>query len=466
LNNWFEVDVKGLRALQEGKDKTFIIRELVQNCWDENIKNCVLKISLLKDNIIKVFVSDDSPEGFRNLKDAYTLFGDTTKRRDAEKRGRYNFGEKQLISVCKKAVITTTKGAVVFNDNGRFEHPEKTEKGTIVEIEIDGNKNDYDEMIDYAKTLLVPKNINYFVNEEKIFYKEPIKSFETVLMTEIDEKGFLKKVRRKTRVNVMSTNNPEVYELGIPVMDIDCKFGIDIMQKVPLSFDRDSVNQTFLKELYSEVLNNVYDLLDGDSVSDSWVRLAMRGTVSKEAASHVMNTRYGDKYVSANPFDPKSVFEAIANGYRVITGSEMSREEWGNVKDNGLIQSSSDLFGTTYENAPVMVPDDKQMIFASYAKRVAKRILGFDINVVFVNGSYSSALAQYGNRELTVNVTKAGKEFFKNPVSVTTTDLLIHELGHENGTHIEESYHQLLTKLGAELIFLALKEPQFFKEGN
>ena len=58
LNNWFEVDVKGLRALQEGKDKTFIIRELVQNCWDENIKNCVLKISLLKDNIIKVFAEE------------------------------------------------------------------------------------------------------------------------------------------------------------------------------------------------------------------------------------------------------------------------------------------------------------------------------------------------------------------------------------------------------------------------
>ena len=41
-NNWLEIDKDGLQALQDGKSKTFIVRELVQNAWDENTKQCDL----------------------------------------------------------------------------------------------------------------------------------------------------------------------------------------------------------------------------------------------------------------------------------------------------------------------------------------------------------------------------------------------------------------------------------------
>ena len=33
--SWFEVDKDGLRQLQEGKDKRYLLRELIQNAWDE-----------------------------------------------------------------------------------------------------------------------------------------------------------------------------------------------------------------------------------------------------------------------------------------------------------------------------------------------------------------------------------------------------------------------------------------------
>ena len=33
--SWFEVDRDGLRQLLEGRDKSFVVRELVQNAWDE-----------------------------------------------------------------------------------------------------------------------------------------------------------------------------------------------------------------------------------------------------------------------------------------------------------------------------------------------------------------------------------------------------------------------------------------------
>lgn len=461
-NNWFEVDVKGLRALQKGKPKTFVIRELIQNAWDENIKTCELYVEYVNGDIF-VTVTDDSPEGFKNLRDAYTLFGDTSKRRNAEQRGRFNLGEKQLISVCDYASIETTKGTVIFDKKGRRESKKSRDKGTKVTIKFKGKKSDFDELVDYAKTLIVPSKIDYYVNSQKIKSKEILKEFESSLLTEIEDNGFLKRTRRKTKINILKEETSQLYEMGIPIMDIDCEFSVDVQQKVPLSFDRDSVNQTFLKELYVEVLNNSYEEIEEDSSSASWIRLAMTGKgVLKEAIDKILKNRYGDRFVVANPFDSRSVDEALSNGYHVIQGKEMSKEEWANIKEHDLIQSSSDLFGTNFTNAPRVEPDQKQKETADYAKRIAKKFLGFNIGVEFVKGGTNMVTAQYGGRQLTFNVSRLNNGFFDKPISVRTTDLILHELGHEAGHHTEDNYHKLITKLGAELTMLALKEPEFF----
>jgi hypothetical protein len=42
--------------------------------------------------------------------------------------------------------------------------------------------------------------------------------------------------------------------------------------------------------------------------------------------------------------------------------------------------------------------------------------------------------------------------------------IILHELGHYAGNHTETSYHELITKMGADLIEKALKKPEFFKE--
>ena len=76
---WFTVDKEGLKSLQEGKSKTFIIRELVQNCWDEDIKECSVSVGFNKGTI-DVTVIDDNPEGFKDLRDSFTLFKHTDKR--------------------------------------------------------------------------------------------------------------------------------------------------------------------------------------------------------------------------------------------------------------------------------------------------------------------------------------------------------------------------------------------------
>lgn len=117
--NWFEVSREGLRQLQAGKPKDFVVRELIQNAWDENITSCCLRISRCGKNLVEITVEDDSPEGFRDITHAFTLFAPTYKRKDPEKRGRFNIGEKQVLAICESAVISTTKGTVIFDSQGR-----------------------------------------------------------------------------------------------------------------------------------------------------------------------------------------------------------------------------------------------------------------------------------------------------------------------------------------------------------
>lgn len=65
--SWFEVDKEGLKSLQLGKPKSYVVRELVQNAIDEDITECRVSIVHNKGKIA-VTVTDNSKTGFRNLK--------------------------------------------------------------------------------------------------------------------------------------------------------------------------------------------------------------------------------------------------------------------------------------------------------------------------------------------------------------------------------------------------------------
>jgi len=47
--------------------------------------------------------------------------------------------------------------------------------------------------------------------------------------------------------------------------------------------------------------------------------------------------RFGEKQVSYDPTDPEVNERAIAEGYTVVHGHSLSREEWENVRSAGAI---------------------------------------------------------------------------------------------------------------------------------
>ena len=143
---WFEVSKEGLRQLWAGKPKDFIVRELVQNAWDENISKCSFT-SEWQNGIAYLVMEDDSPEGFKDITHAFTLFAPTYKRLIPEKRGRFNVGEKQILAMCKEAVVSTTKGTISFSSQGRIHKQLKREKGSIISLTLRMKMDDYKEML-------------------------------------------------------------------------------------------------------------------------------------------------------------------------------------------------------------------------------------------------------------------------------------------------------------------------------
>lgn len=471
MNNWFEVDKNGLAQLQAGKSKTFIVNELVQNAWDEDITLCGIRFDFnAKNQILTISVQDDSPQGFRKIAHAYTLYADTYKRRDPTKRGRFNLGEKQVLAVCLNATVETTKGTIVFNDEGRQEFPnKKRDKGSKITLMIRASINDFNELKEHAKKLLVPQNIIYTVDGKEIKPRKKFKSFSAKLITEVLENDRFKCKIRQTQINLYNSDEQSyVYEMGIPIIKTDCPWHIDVQQKVQLNIDRDNILPSYLQDLYAEVLNNTYDEVDEPSAL--WVRTAMKDKrITTEAVKGVMKQRFGDKYCIANPLDKHSMEEAISRGYKTIFGGEMSKDEWSSIKDKLNIASSSQLFGhDEFTNAEVVTPTNRMIQTALYTKNIASRILNIKVDIKFVTAHETNVLADYSRTDkvLRFNVATLPKNFFDNPISAKVTQLIIHELAHEHGGHIDYTYQEMCCLIGAKLVELALEEPNFFEMIN
>ncbi len=117
---WFDVDKKGLAQLMGGRSKAFVLYELLQNAWDQDVTTVHVHLQReIGSRETTIVVEDDDPEGFSDLVHAYTLFATSGKKGDAEKRGRFNLGEKLVLALAREAVISTTKGTVQFNSTGR-----------------------------------------------------------------------------------------------------------------------------------------------------------------------------------------------------------------------------------------------------------------------------------------------------------------------------------------------------------
>ena len=462
-NNWFEIDKKGLQQVQSEKDKFFIIKELVSNSFDESISLCTLNVGKTTQYQSYIECIDNSKDGFRDLKDSYTMFAPSYKKGIINKRGRFNVGEKFALAMFKYANIKSTTGSVKFLDDGsRKKSSIKTEMGTFFYGEL---KLTYDEISDLkekAKTIIPPEGIKYVVNGSDVNRPEIYKSFTENLPTIItDEEGNLVRSSRNTNIELFKTDKHFIYEMGIPVVEIDIAFSINVDQKIPLNKDRDNVSPSYLKKLKTYVLNHTSSDLTDEQTKSSWVTEALE-EADAEAVKDVISSRFGDDAVVYDPTDLEANKKAFADDVNVITGGSFNSKVWDNIKQtrneykdfarpSGSIgKYSSPTFKSGAKEIDHYTNGMIEVIH--YCEQLHKYLFGVKCSVSIHNGT--GALATYSMNDIQFSYKVLGKNWFdlkKNKKRIL--ELIIHEFGHwYSGDHLSRSYYDGLCEIGAKLI--------------
>jgi hypothetical protein len=481
-NQWFDVDKDGLSKLIEQQGKGRLIAELLQNALDENVSIVTITINPQPGRpLADLTVEDDSPDGFRELAHAYTLFADSYKKANPEKRGRFNLGEKLTLAMCRSATISTTTGTVTFDEDGtrHINTRSRRERGSVFLATMRMNRTELDEVIGYLHTILVPPGVTVTVNGQPLPTRLPCHSFEASLETVVaDGDGVLHERTRRTRIELHEPKEgetPSLFELGLPVVETGDRWHINVGQKVPLNSDRDNVRPAFLRKLRTLVYNETHDRLNPEDANATWVQEATSDPACSEAAiTTFMDLRFGENRAAFDPSDPEANKQAVARGSTIVTGGMLNRQQWRKAKDANAIVPAGHLYPTPKPysdnpNAPPenLIPPDQwteaMENIADYATFLARELMQVELAIRMTRVP-NAFLACYGQGTLTFNLQQLGHKWFEQGAGEEVDALLIHEFGHEYcRDHLSEDYHDVLCRLGAKLKQLGLDKPEIFK---
>lgn len=476
----FEVDKVGMAKVFARRGKAFVVTELLQNAYDEDTTHVDVIIERLTPTKVRLTVEDDNPDGFADLRHAYTLFAESAKKIDPEKRGRFNLGEKLVVAVCEDSMIETTKGTVVFTDKGRQMLRKKRAAGSKFTATLKMTKDEQAEVEAVVRTILPPAGITTTFNLTELAEREPLSVFAVTLRTEIsDDEGRLKPTTRKTQVQVFDPLPGEVaglYEMGIPVVDTDDRYHVNVMQKVPLNTDRDNVTPAYLQDVRTAVLNHMHSQLEADATREDWVTEALQDPdVLPEAVNSVLTGRYGEKRVIMDPTDMEANKIAVSEGYTVIPGGALPKLAWGNIKSSGAALPAGKVTPSPNPNEgaenlklmePEHYPDAVQQV-VDFAKVLAEKLIGVTLDVQVAQATSWPFAATYGpphasQAKLTLNYGRLGYGWFAGDLE-PILDILFDEFGHYfTGDHLSREYYKGLRLLGARAVALALAEPSVF----
>lgn len=492
--SWFDVSRKGLLKLLDRRGRHYAIAELISNCLDADAK----KISVVCEPIpgvpkARLSVTDDSPEGFKNLRHAFTLFDESLRAGEAEKRGRFNLGEKLALALCEEALIESTTGTVRFDDTGRHEHPRQTrDKGTRFEATVLLTREQVAKAIALIKSFIPPPGVEIqLCGNDTAGYengklwstiRRPNETYkiERTLPTELaDEMGnFTRDSKRKTIIEIFPAKDGPgmLYELGVPVVELGGgeRWHVNVLQKVPLNMERDNVTPAYLREIRTLLMNTVYHELKEDDANQPWTRTATIDPKIDDAATEKMlDLRFGKDRAIYDPSDTEATKRLQAEGYTIITGSMLKAEEWENVKrcnaalPAGQISPTPKPFhpdGRTLTWLPESewTPGIRQVVV--FARELGPYLLNKGVLVHVAkdpgwnfNGTFSP------DGELIMNVPKLGRKFFEAGISEDVLRFLIHEFAHDIcGDHLDAEYHKALERMGARTARFALDHPEAF----
>lgn len=461
--SWFEVDRSGLKQLLTGRDKAFIIFELIANAWDENISKVSVTLSRPERGRSELVVIDDSPDGFRDLSHAYTMYAPSEKKQAPQRRGRFNQGEKSVLALCDEASITSTTGQILFTAAGRRRTKKTLPAGTEFRATLSLTVAEWEAIGQRVHTLLPAAPT--FYNGVQVPKRRSLASFKVTLPTVLaDEDGNLRSTKRSTDVWVLRPldgETPMLYELGIPVVETGDSWHVDVGQKVPLNQDRDNVVPAFLSAVRVAVLNHMSNQIDSKLAAEPWVRAAASDPrVDPEAFKAIIRARFGEQSVSYDPSDIGSNREAASQAYTVVTGGSLSSGEWENVRRTGALTPAGQKFPT---NHGAKKPDKRyshdewtphMRSYAQFVEAVSPDLVGYKVTVEYIEDP-KMICGQFCGQYFIANLAQHDVSNWQANV-----ELMLHELSHtvvKSNDHLHRDFYTTVGRLGAKLaLFLAL----------
>ena len=434
----FTVDMLGMQQLHQQRKPEQLVKELVQNVFDEEeTSNCKVTIQRQKAGV-RIIVEDNGL-GFSNVSDAYTLMGDTPKRMNPERRGRFNMGEKEVICVATWATVETVGFTVEFPEGGgRQVKRNQRRRGTRITAMMPWEDQETEQLIQRMKMIRPPEEISYSVNGERVCREPELKIGRMELDTVVqDAPGSpMRTTRRRTNIHILpkSEDSGWIYEMGIPIQEIEANYSVDVMQKVPMPPNRDTVSEAYLKKIYTEILNIMHDQMLPEYFSESWVRAGVENrAVEADSVKTVIQNRYGDRVVTWSS-NTDANMKATDEGYQVLHPRSLGKAELENMRNLGELKSANELFGRDNEetNTTIVEPGDPvRDAFAEWVRTLG-RMAEKEVTVIFTH-NYSKQIASCAmnteNPEMRFNTHHLSQEFFSGRRK-EQLDLVIHELGH------------------------------------
>jgi len=468
----FEVSTEGMRALHAGREPWQLAKELVSNAWDEAITRCDVTLASLSPRKAKLTVYDDG-KGFADIRDSWTLMGHTVKRGNPTVRGRFNIGEKEILSVAEAAVVHTNSTKVVFpKSGGRQVRKAKPLKGTAVVCTLPWGSRQVESTVEALKKLLVPDGITYTVNGQEVPHQQPYKVIEGVVLETVLQDSPtepMRNTKRKTSIELYKSLNGHeaLYELGIPVQEIPCAYSANVLQKVPLPPNRDTVKDSYLQDVYRLILEATKD--EVKDPSSLWVRDAIEDPeTSKDTVKDIMVRRYGEKSLLWSS-DREANERAERAGFTIVHPKTLSALERQAMSQVGLVHST-DKFPSPYSagGEPLdYIPEEKWSTgmrnIAEYAQMLGKKLLHDHTTIRFYRYFKDQAAARGGKNTIEFNMAKLRKSWF-DEIGAEQTALILHEMSHCGGAGHDWQYQKLFERLSGEAVHLALDKPELFKQ--
>lgn len=431
-----------MREFHRGREPWELIKELIQNSWDEAPEATLCTVTIqpkAMNGHTLVTVEDDGP-GFLNISDAYTLMANTPKRADPKKRGRFNLGEKEFISVAHWAKVETAGHTVSFpQSGGRRITPNKRTRGTKITAEMPWSQ---DQAIQLVQRLWIfrPNECALTVNDAQVPPREPMARTKANMETVLQEHpgAPMRRTRRNTEIELLPRINEDqswLYEMGIPIQPIETPCHVDVLQKVPMPPNRTEVPTRYLTNLYAEVLNVLHPHMEDHQFGDAWVKTAIGDERTKaEAIRATIGGRYGQKVLLTSN-DAESNMEAVEAGYQLINPRSLSETERKRFRQDGGLETTKDAFPQPNTDNPPPAPDSSERDkFAQWVMEMAN-LCHLQANVEFIDDPKFNRLADCtpDNDQPTIrfNVAHLDGDFFKPPYGNTDhMELIIHEFGH------------------------------------